>query len=502
MTETPRDRREDEVIRENGPSASEPVDAGALDAWMVAAFRKEPRSPGVEELRASAAHLSPQDLADIERRDRERRPELTRRILEARDSKRLARDAGPAKRESGKSGGSTPRARAGVGALRSNGIRATANGKSTTVSSARSNSPRTRRTTRNRPFGDRYMKYVVLSSVLSALLVAGAMFFVLDPMQSRVADSGADTERLDSMESLLDTRLTALEERLGNIEDERDATRRASRRSRRPDGKRASSNLTSVGTSEKAADGGDDVDDQEALEEEALAVARRIEQIDGEDGLRNYIAQVYRETRQQRKDDERREAQERQREIEEMHQGPYGEHNYRVNSMAKRLDLNDAQANRYHALIIDYSERIQQQRKMEAEDPDQREVYRENRRLLRQEFADTFAADLNDEQAELFAALGDHERRPDGGTFATSWSFQAGDGATGAFEAIPRLMRAVKAGAGEGSIEVITDLEIQGGSVAERVHEELIERLQSAERDGAVQIELNEAESVDPGQSN
>ena len=133
-----------------------------------------------------------------------------------------------------------------------------------------------------------------------------------------------------------------------------------------------------------------------------------------EDVLRTFVRDVIEEERVERQAAERRRAEERAREIAALHEGPYGEHNFKVNSMAERLGLSDSQAQHYYSNLVTYNALIAEARQLERTDPDNREVYRSRRSDLRREFSNVVENVMTLEQSELYAQLPEFEQRPDG----------------------------------------------------------------------------------------
>jgi hypothetical protein len=159
----------------------------------------------------------------------------------------------------------------------------------------------------------------------------------------------------------------------------------------------------------------------------AQAVAAKLRDEGGEESLRNYIARVIDERREERLAEQRRQAEERQREHKAMYEGPYGQHNFKVNSMAKKLDFSERQKQYYYAILLDYNNRIQATREQEQQDQENRQLYQEQRKELRKEFAAVITRALDPQQAEAFGQLPEREQRPDG-FGGLMWNFTFGDG--------------------------------------------------------------------------
>ncbi len=135
-----------------------------------------------------------------------------------------------------------------------------------------------------------------------------------------------------------------------------------------------------------------------------------------DDDLRDYIVRVMDDVQEQKTADRRRLAEERQRELMALHEGPYEGHNYRVNTMAKRLDLSDRQKQHYYLNLAEYNQMIERSRENESQDKENRQQYRDERKRIRSEFSQVVLSSLSPEQAETFSSLPSHEQRPDGGS--------------------------------------------------------------------------------------
>jgi hypothetical protein len=127
--------------------------------------------------------------------------------------------------------------------------------------------------------------------------------------------------------------------------------------------------------------------------------------------FRSFVADVVKEERAQRRAAERERALAEAREIEELNQGPFGEWNHRVNSVAKKLGLTDAQKQRYYDLLMDYVRRLKELREgYDRTDPEGRKAWREKRNELQEEFDGNVVVSFNPEQAEAYNDLPPHER--------------------------------------------------------------------------------------------
>jgi hypothetical protein len=123
---------------------------------------------------------------------------------------------------------------------------------------------------------------------------------------------------------------------------------------------------------------------------------------------------VVEEQRQERVAQAQEAAAQRRAEIAALHEGPYGAHNFKVNTMSQRLDFADYQKQRYHDLLLAYTDRITVSREEEDLDQENRQRYRDRRSELRKQFVSEVTNILEPDQAEVFAALPEFEQRPDG----------------------------------------------------------------------------------------
>lgn len=103
--------------------------------------------------------------------------------------------------------------------------------------------------------------------------------------------------------------------------------------------------------------------------------------------LRQFVAEVIDEEQKARLEEQKRQAEERRRQYEELRQGPYGKYNYKVNSMAEKLGMDDSQKQRYYELLTYYREQFQEARKgINRKDRSSWTEYQEQREALQNEF--------------------------------------------------------------------------------------------------------------------
>ncbi|MBI4602770.1 MAG: hypothetical protein HY721_12505 [Planctomycetes bacterium] len=137
------------------------------------------------------------------------------------------------------------------------------------------------------------------------------------------------------------------------------------------------------------------------------------------------VASVYMKTRDSRRQKEQEEAEARAREARELSEGPYGKHNYRINSLAKTLDLDERQKEYLHGLYTRYDERRKEvQKELALPDPKNAtpaDIEQQVRHLaqahkqLGQELENDVLLGLTGEQQEAYKALPEHERGGGGG---------------------------------------------------------------------------------------
>ena len=131
------------------------------------------------------------------------------------------------------------------------------------------------------------------------------------------------------------------------------------------------------------------------------------------------VSRTYEKARTVRLARERAEQEERAREMEALSQGPYGKHNYRVNSLSKKLGLDVRQEQYVHNLLLGLEERrrqaMEQFPKLEGEfTPDQFKEHRDHVLQVQQELSQQFERDLlaglDAKQQEIYESMPEHER--------------------------------------------------------------------------------------------
>lgn len=155
--------------------------------------------------------------------------------------------------------------------------------------------------------------------------------------------------------------------------------------------------------------------------------------------LESFVAKVYADSRNARRQQERDEAEAKQKEMNELSEGPYGKHNFRVNSLAKKLELDERQKEFLFNLLTKGEERRREARREEKVSRDgveatPEEMEQRMRQLasleqqMRHEFDREFLMGLSREQQEAYKSLPEEEHggasgmrvlSMDGGAFFT-----------------------------------------------------------------------------------
>jgi len=314
---------------------------------------------------------------------------------------------------------------------------------------------------------DRNVRIAIAAAVAVSIgLTAAAALFVL----SRSSPEGEGAEGLAALEKRLD----GIEARLEGLDRLEAEVRRLAGAA---GGSPAASEERSPGEDGPALAGADAGEAPEEAggepEPEAVrAVAAAIRSTGGEEGLRRYIARVVDEQRTEREAAAVRRIEERRQELLALQEGPYGKHNYRVNSMAKRLGFSDAQKAVYYSNLVEYSGRIDALREQEKADAANAQRYRDARAEARKEFAGVIVSTLTPQQAETFKALPEFEQRPDGGIGDVSISFSPAEGlldGIGAIGAVGGGIKVMKT-FGEGGTMQVESFELPAPPSGETPH--------------------------------
>lgn len=143
------------------------------------------------------------------------------------------------------------------------------------------------------------------------------------------------------------------------------------------------------------------------------------------DTLKDFIAKIYYEERDRRAQKKKEDALAKQREQEELAQGPYGEYNYSVNKLTKSLELTPRQTDYVYRMHLAFAERRSVLAEALAEDLksgfDSKsatpEAMQERFRRIKEssddfgkQFETEFANSLTPSQKEAFEELPSHER--------------------------------------------------------------------------------------------
>ena len=261
------------------------------------------------------------------------------------------------------------------------------------------------------------MKHLILSFVLATLVIAlpAAIFLGSRDATREISDS---QRALEARVRALDERLGSVIERLEGLEGNEALLIPAPALSRE----------AAVPASANGEDAGDSAPgSREGGREEQKLLAAILK---GEDapggGLRDWVKQVMEDDRQERRQNEMRRFEEQQKEMQALLEGPYGQFNYRMNSLARTLGLDESQKARYFALLSEYAARFEDARKnVNREDAAEYKAYQDRKKAMHDEFETLVLQNLTLAQAETYQNLPDFEKTPDpkhmdGGDFVLS----------------------------------------------------------------------------------
>jgi len=143
------------------------------------------------------------------------------------------------------------------------------------------------------------------------------------------------------------------------------------------------------------------------------------------DDLEQFVAQVYQTARDSRRTKEREEAEARAKEEQAFREGPYGKFNYRVNSLAKRINLDTRQKDYLYNLLKRYDDRRDAQMRdleplqKDSATPDQIAAHFQHIEAIQKSMAEEFDGELSRvltaDQQELYAELSSGEKGVDRG---------------------------------------------------------------------------------------
>jgi hypothetical protein len=138
--------------------------------------------------------------------------------------------------------------------------------------------------------------------------------------------------------------------------------------------------------------------------------------------LRQFVARVIEEEREERERRRAEEARERARSYRELREGPYGKYNYKVNSLARSLDLTDAQRQYYYDLLTQYDGRMKNLRsEIDWKVDGAPQTYRDQRNAVEQEFQQAVRLSLSPEQRDAYEEVPVWQRTL-GGSGVQVWS--------------------------------------------------------------------------------
>ena len=122
--------------------------------------------------------------------------------------------------------------------------------------------------------------------------------------------------------------------------------------------------------------------------------------------LRDLVLTVLEEDRQLQRDESRQRQEDRQERLDALRDGPYGNLNLKVNSMAEVLGLDQVQKDRYFDIHTAYTEKAAKSREgIDWRDRESRQAAMETYRSMEEDFAADVKAILTPEQVETYDAL-------------------------------------------------------------------------------------------------
>ena len=126
----------------------------------------------------------------------------------------------------------------------------------------------------------------------------------------------------------------------------------------------------------------------------------------GSEVFKEAVFTLIEEERRNRNEERRRRSEELRKEIEEMRQGPYDRFNLKVNSIARVLELNDAQRDRYFEITKHNWELLQNARTgIDWRSTEGRAKYQEAQEAIQKEYAAAVEQLLTAEQLEGYGEL-------------------------------------------------------------------------------------------------
>jgi len=129
--------------------------------------------------------------------------------------------------------------------------------------------------------------------------------------------------------------------------------------------------------------------------------------------FKDYIFALIEEKKRLDAEERQKWIEEMRREREEMSKGPYGRFNLKVNSMAKVLNLDDGQRDRYYELVKSHWEALQELRKnTDWKNREARTLYRQKEKEIRDAFDAEVQAMLTQEQLDVYQKLSSWAKNP------------------------------------------------------------------------------------------
>ena len=254
---------------------------------------------------------------------------------------------------------------------------------------------------------------LAVPTVLSIGILTGVTGFGLARYLREPAAAGSPLDA--SVLARLDERMATVETRLAELAKLEAEVERL---------KREEPETPSIARPESSASDAGEESDPDAAGEEPAAPSGKLEQLLEAQGMRQemegFVARVYEQSRDARRQREREEAEAREREIRELSEGPYGKFNYRVNSLAKKLELDARQKEYAFNLLTKYEERAREAKNqlLPADGSEAKGEMTEQRMkqymVLKQELGQQFDNDLllglRADQQEAYKDLSPDER--------------------------------------------------------------------------------------------
>jgi len=282
------------------------------------------------------------------------------------------------------------------------------------------------------------MKHAFLASIVTAIVLATAAYLALRDLldgESRSSDAASSATAMSESATArrlaaTDAEVGALTERMSRLEDtlaraldriESALDARSSRDTATSDASRAASSGTPLVDATAPA--------LDADSESAVALAATLAESDDVDEaagrLRDVVFHLIEEERELQRQKAQEAADRQRKEWQEMNEGPWGNYNFKVNSLAKQLDLDDEQKRYYHDVLVRHADLITQAKSgVDWQDAEARSTFQTRQQELVRSFHEAVVAGLSVEQAKSYEEIPEWQRQPD--QRAKQTSFGAG----------------------------------------------------------------------------